>query len=301
MRRAGSHEDAHARRSELHAPRSRTRGAPAVARPIGPRERAIGLAMLGALLVAAAVCALPAQRGDICLAPGGASDLCYCEAFGASAVKQPVNALSSLAFAIYGVMMLFARPLAKAHRRPSLLARDGRLQLAFAVTSMALGAASLSFHASFLLAPGLFDTLGIIFWLTLATSLHLGRAGGWSGSKVLAVFGVAATASFVVAAGSLAVFPGANGPHWVSYAVSAGTAVAPFVAYARRGFPGWASEKWLVAALATFFGGFFVYVRSETGAPWCTPSSWLQGHALWHVTCATAVFLSFEHARRTAG
>jgi hypothetical protein len=56
------------------------------------------------------------------------------------------------------------------------------------------------------------------------------------------------------------------------------------------------SARFLLAALATLVGAFFVWML-DINKILCRPESWLQGHALWHLLCAFAAGLWYWHYR----
>lgn len=263
-----------------------------------PSTRVLGLTAFAALLGFSVLMALPAQRADVCLSSDGKLDLCYCEALREGLVRQPANALSGLAFPIAGIAMMWRTPQVHPGARTQF-ERDKRIHVIWALTCILLGPASVAFHATFLMLPGLFDNLAMLFWMSLFTAYHVGRALEWRGIHILSGFAAMTVAFFGAAVATLVVAPHANGPHLVTEVAAGAALLSPLLTYVRHGFPGWRSEGWLVAAVACFALAFFTFVRSQTGQPWCAADSWLQGHAAWHVLCVASVWLAFEHARRT--
>ena len=261
--------------------------------------RALGFIAFAALLVVAGLLALPAQPADVCLSADGRVDLCYCEVFRHGLVRQPINTLSSLAFPIAGIAMLWKTPTIQASAR-TRFHRDKRIHLVWALTCILLGPASIVYHATFLMLPGLFDDLAMLFWISLFAAYHTGRAFEWRGIRILGGFATMTVSFFGAAVIALVVAPEVNGPNTVAR-VAAGTAiVAPFLSYLRHGFPGWRSERWLAASFVCISLAFLTCIRSKTGEPWCVSDSWFQGHAEWHVLSAVGMWLAFEHARRTS-
>lgn len=262
-----------------------------------PRVAAI-VAFLG-LLVVSALVAVPAQHADVCLSADGKTDLCYCEALGDGLIRQPVNAISGLAFPLAGLAMLWRAPRVEPGAR-ARFRRDKRIHVAWALCCILLGPASVVYHATFLALPGLFDDIAMIFWMSLFAAYHTGRAFEWRGARIFGMFAAMATALFGAAGIALVVAPEVNGPHHVTELAAGVAILSPALTYLRHGFPGWKSEAWLAAAIGTFAFAFFTFVRSSTGGPWCLPGSWLQGHAVWHVLSVMSIWLAFEHARRTS-
>lgn len=264
-----------------------------------PSTRVLALTAFAALLVFSALMALPKQRADVCLSSDGRVDLCYCEALRDGMIRQPSNALSGLAFPIAGIAMLWRTPTIQAGAR-ARFHRDKRVHMVWALTCILLGPASIAFHATFLMLPGLFDNLAMLFWMSLFTSYHVGRALDWRGIYILGGFAAMTVAFFGAAVTALVVAPHANGPHLVTEIAAGAALLSPLIPYLRHGFPGWRSERWLAASIGCFGLAFLTFVRSQTGGAWCSPGSWLQGHAAWHVLSVGSVWLAFEHARRTS-
>jgi hypothetical protein len=264
-----------------------------------PSTRVLGLTAFAALVVFSALMAMPEQRADVCLSADGRIDLCYCEALRDGLIRQPSNALSGLAFPLAGLAMLWRTPTIKDGAR-TRFHRDKRIHIVWALTCILLGPASIAFHATFLMLPGLFDNLAMLFWMSLFTAYHTGRALEWRGIRILGAFAVMTVAFFGAAVTTLVVMPGANGPHVVTEIAAGAAIVSPLLSYLRHGFPGWRSERWLVASVATFALAFSTFALSHTGGPWCVTNSWFQGHAAWHVLSVISVWFAFEHAQRTS-
>ncbi|MEQ1737010.1 MAG: hypothetical protein ABL886_11485, partial [Rhodoglobus sp.] len=55
--------------------------------------------------------------------------------------------------------------------------------------------------------------------------------------------------------------------------------------------------RWVIAGVATMLVAYAIWVLDQT--PLCDPTSWLQGHAVWHSLGAVAMFLVTVHWRRT--
>jgi hypothetical protein len=264
-----------------------------------PSTRVLGLAAFAVLVVFSLLMALPEQRADVCLSADGRVDLCYCETLRDGLIRQPSNALSGLAFPIAGIAMLWRTPTIRPGAR-ARFHRDKRIHVVWALTCILLGPASVAFHATFLMLPGLFDNLAMLFWMSLFTAYHTGRAFKWRGIRILSGFAGMTVLFFGAAVTTLVLAPQSNGPHLVTEVAAGAAILSPLLPWLRHGFPGWRSEIWLGASIASFALAFVTFLRSETGGPWCSPDSWLQGHAAWHVLCVVSVWLAFEHAQRTS-
>jgi hypothetical protein len=52
---------------------------------------------------------------------------------------------------------------------------------------------------------------------------------------------------------------------------------------------------WGFASFAALALAFFIWNRSLTGGPWCDPESIIQGHAIWHLLDAFALYCLFRY------
>jgi hypothetical protein len=95
-----------------------------------------------------------------------------------------------------------------------------------------------------------------------------------------------------VAAALLAALPGANRPLFVAAGAVAVAAEASLHLRGRRPGPGAGVRRvaWLAAGAALAVG-VAAYVLGVDGGILCSPGSWLQPHAVWHVAQAVAVAL----------
>jgi hypothetical protein len=50
--------------------------------------------------------------------------------------------------------------------------------------------------------------------------------------------------------------------------------------------------RWGAGAVALMALAFAIWNLAQ--GPWCDPTSWLQGHAAWHLLCAAAAYLLFR-------
>lgn len=52
--------------------------------------------------------------------------------------------------------------------------------------------------------------------------------------------------------------------------------------------------KYFVLATVSFLLAFMFWNLDKSGA-WCNPYSWINGHGLWHILCATATYFIFKY------
>ena len=90
---------------------------------------------------------------------------CFCEEIRSDGIRQPANSVSSLAFVLVAVLVLYRRW--NTQRTTASL---------FAVTLMFVGIGSAWFHAALSFTAQFFDVLGMYLIATLALVLSAGRS-----------------------------------------------------------------------------------------------------------------------------
>lgn len=186
-------------------------------------------------------------------------------------VRQPANAVSSLAFVGAGLAVL-------------LVARRGKrvgaasYSLAAGLTLTGLGSAS--FHGpGGPLAEWAHDAslLWLLFLLLMVEMSRRAPAGG--------IRPTTAVASAAIA-GMLALLPGVAMP-------AAGITAAAVILLALGVERSSRSPRQPIdlPALGLLAIGILIFLLSRTGGPLCTPDGLLQGHAAWHVLAAAGIAL----------
>ena len=230
----------------------------------------------------------PSAFGDqpaTCLAAPSAR--CFCEAVGTGLLRQPANALSSLAFCIAAVVALI--PIRSADptsgRRRARHTPEDVLAPVVALTLVALGAGSLAYHARLTFAGQLLDVQGMYLLGTILVAGALWRRGTTTprGATALALVLLAA---LLVAQAALP-----DTRRWL-FALVLLPGIALEWGLARRSRP-------LAAAVLALVIAYAAWLADDRGL-WCEPTSWLQGHAVWHVLTAGAGALLVPHYRLTA-
>ncbi|GMR02931.1 MAG: hypothetical protein BMS9Abin20_1285 [Acidimicrobiia bacterium] len=210
-------------------------------------------------------------RGDmtaLILAQMGGSD---CETIGSGVLAQPVNAISSLAYAVVGLFVLaWALRVAGTERI---------VRVVFGLLMIATGTGSVMFHGTqgpasqFSHDITFLVTVWFLAVLNVAEAYGSKRWVGWSafgaGAGVLAV--------------SLALYPGITNVLMVGVVVAL---VGADIALHRRGR---IRSGWYVGALVAVITAVAMFILGRTGGLVCDPGSIFQGHALWHLLSAAAL------------
>jgi hypothetical protein len=194
-----------------------------------------------------------------------------CEAFGRGWLAQPVNALSSLAFAVVGVAMFgWVR---------SASGPEGMVRSGFVVGMIATGFGSFLFHGPQTSGSQFLHDITFLATVAILAVANLGAGLRWAVSTVWAVIALLAVATVV----ALVLSPGVTN-------VITGVTVALLVigdVLVRR--VGTVPRTWFSGAMVALAVAVTFLVLGRTGNLLCDPESVVQGHALWHVFGAVAL------------
>lgn len=212
----------------------------------------------------------------------------FCEARD-GLVRQPANALSNAGFVVAGLLI------AARATRPELLGdrlpRYRGLTTALACLVVLLGPGSAAMHATQSSLGGELDTLSMYLVASFAAAYAAMRRLGLGPAAGTAVF-VALVAACEAAArwpGEIPVVMYAGNLAFATLLVTA-IGLEVTVVRARRST---LRVRYGVAAVATMAVAFAVWNLARHG--WCDATSWLQGHALWHLLGAVAAYLLFRY------
>jgi len=204
---------------------------------------------------------------------------CFCESIRSESIKQPANTFSSLAFVVVAALVLV-----RWTRKPSVDRPAYPLIYAFALIVVGLGSAY--FHATLSFRGQFADVLGMYLVATFALLYSIDRLRGLSG--------IALASTYLAMNALLAMLL-----YWVPVVrrvVFALLIVAVlFVEILIRRKSGHSSATrhlWIAAAIMGF--AFIIWTLDFTRVL-CSPESWIQGHAIWHVLGAVAAWYLFRY------
>ncbi len=222
---------------------------------------------------------LPTGAPATCVETG-----CFCEAVGAGIPLQVEASVSSLVFVALGMWALL--------QRGPLGTRERRLVTLGGATMILIGVSSFVYHATLTFVGQWLDVFTMYLFGLLLVLGALWRSGRLGGRASVALFvGLA-----IVLGVAQYFYPDAR------RILFAAVVLPGIVLELMPRTTGHALRsprmRWVIVSVATMVVAYTIWVLDQT--PLCDPTSWLQGHAVWHALSAVAAFLVTVHWRRTA-
>lgn len=208
------------------------------------------------------------------LTPGNCTEYCEnydrCDALSSRpAVQQPLNTWSNLSYVFVACLVL-------------LLPGMNASRWLFATSMLLLGVGSFLFHATITREFQWLDVVGM--YAVLVALGAIGFVQIWDVPQFVAV-GVALVTDLL-----LAVFKWQLNTFVMIPALGLGVAALVGIAIQRDGYSG--RDPLLALGL---MGVAFLLQRLDVSRTICvSPTSWFQGHAVWHVLTASALYLVFR-------
>jgi hypothetical protein len=207
---------------------------------------------------------------------------CFCEAVRDQLVRQPANALSGLSFVGVGLLALSRRR--RRHRAPEPC--GGELaEYLFALAASVIGAGTVFYHASLTFVGQTLDVFGMYLFVTMIGLSILIRR--WSLSvRMTVVLGTLVNTLLLV------LLIAAPEYRRIMFAALVVMVIGLESSVRRRREVGGRQLFWLATGILA--GGFVVWAIDYTRVA-CSPGSWLQGHAVWHLCGAAAVWFALRY------
>ena len=223
---------------------------------------------------------------------------CFCEAPRAETIIQPVNTYSNLGFVLVGLLIVGTAEnwwlgighylVQKSPPGRNLIRRRRAYPIIYGIATVVIGVGSLFYHASLSFVGEWFDLVGMYMLVSFSVLYSLARLYDWSNSK------------FVFFYVSINILLGLQQYFFPTYSqVIFGTGIALALVmetlYRIQHYPLMA-KSYFFASFGAFMLAWGIWLLDVHGIL-CDPRSWMQGHAVWHLLCATAAGLLYMYYR----
>ena len=218
-------------------------------------------------------------------------DKCFCEAIRPNPPVQPANAVSSLAFVVVGVFVLVSAARMRARGQAAIRNRmnsEIAYPALFAFALGVVGIGSFAFHARLTFYTQFADVFGMYLIATFILIYNLERFRRVKPIVLIAGY----LALNAVLATSLYFIPSLR--RYVFAGVIIGALLLDGLY--RRKNKLTADTGQLLTAIGLLTLGFIIWIADITRIV-CSPHSWLQGHAIWHLLGAAASWYVYSYYR----
>ena len=216
---------------------------------------------------------------------------CFCEAIRSEPPLQPANSWSSLAFVAVALVVVAVALRDRSARRPqsqNLLSSSLAYPLVYALALSIIGIGSAAFHAELTIKTQFADVFGMYLIATFILLFNIQRLRPIPVSALVVVY--------LVLNGALAellyTFPEVR-----RYAFAVVLLAALGLEWRYRNTRTVVSHgRLLGAAVGSLAIGFVIWTADITHVA-CSPMSWLQGHAVWHLLGALGAWFLYLYYR----
>jgi hypothetical protein len=209
---------------------------------------------------------------------------CFCEMpRDGSLIVQPANSWSSYGYAFAGFLMILL-----ARGTNWRTAFDPTAATVFGITAIFVGLGSVLLHATLTLWGQFLDVTGMYFTSGFMLVSALACWRGMSGRQAAILYGVIVGLLLVV----LYALPEVR--RWL-FAVVLIAAIVLEMGFARRLRRG-VKVRYYLIGIATKAVAFTIWNLDQNGLV-CAPDSLIQGHAVWHLLGAGALWFTFSYYR----
>jgi len=214
---------------------------------------------------------------------------CFCEAFHAGGIVQPLSSYSNLFYILAGLLILGTRNLPAQDARNNLMTRRRGYITGYGWAAVGIGVTSLFFHVSLTHIGRWFDYMGMYAFTGYALVYSLARFRRWNDRTFIVPF-----ALLLAALGGLwFAAPDSRRP-LLGGLILGLIVVEAVVHWARR--PIRIRTRYFLASLACFLVAYSINMSDEAGAL-CVPESAWQWHAVWHFLTAASTVLLYVYYR----
>lgn len=221
----------------------------------------------------------------------GTADV-FCEATHDGLIKQPVNTWSNLAFMLAGLCAAWQIFRGKYAANVNAITRSIFYSTFICVFMVLLCPGSMAMHATMTTVGGFFDMLSMYLIASFMMAYAIKRLFSLGIPMFLCTFGSAMAMCLIAHFLNLPLpFVHFSGNGIFALFVLLASCMEGWLVFIRNGNY---EKKYGLLAIVFILSALTIWNLSQTGAPLCDPSSLVQGHGIWHILDALALYALFR-------
>ncbi len=216
----------------------------------------------------------------------------FCEASRPGLIKQPSNTWSNIGFIVAGLTMAWQLSRGRFNENRNIFTQSNFTAIFFSSLAVFLGPGSMAMHATETRAGGFLDMLSMYLVAGFSTSYAMQRFFNYGPQRFTIIF-----AAIVVLCVNVQGLPyrmplvGYFGNFIFGVFVSMTVIFEALNSFVRK----FDHEiKWGLLSLGSLLVAFLIWNLEKKTEMFCNPYSLIQGHAIWHLLDALAVYFLFR-------
>jgi len=216
----------------------------------------------------------------------------FCE-FSDGLIKQPVNTYSNIGFVLAGLFIGWSQAHARFSNNYNALTNRRFVSAFYATLAVLIGPGSMAMHATMTDVGGFLDMLSMYLIASFIFSYALTRFFNIKNIGFVITFSLSLIILLYVNSLEDVVVPfvGFIGSLFFGIFLVAAAIIELLHHFIKKSN---VDIKFGIATILVMGAAVFVWKISHTDGIWCSPDSLLQGHGLWHLLCALAVYLLYR-------
>ena len=217
----------------------------------------------------------------------------YCEISTAPWFIEPINTWSNLGFVVIGLITAWQLMWGSFKDNVNVLTRSNFMSIFFSSLVIILGPASMVMHATFTHFGIELDLLSEYLICAFLVSYSTRRFFYMGTKYFVGIFLLIIAVCELLSRCSIQI-PVLGGPAnlLVAVFIILCVVIELLIVFVRRSK---IQKRWGIISMITFVIAFVFWNLSKNGDLLCYPSSWFQGHALWHLLDALALYFLFRY------
>ncbi len=217
----------------------------------------------------------------------------FCEGPYDGLIKQPVNTWSNFGFITAGLLVAWQLMKGTYRQQRNMLTQNDFSAIFFSSLVVLLGPGSMAMHATLTPIGGELDMLSMYLICAFMVAYATQRYYRWGAPQFVVVFISVIVICEVV---------GLYHPHlpiidYAGNAIFGGFIITAIIFEMLNSFVRKAQheKKWGAFGLISLIAAFAIWNFWKNDSPLCDPHSLIQGHAIWHLLDALAVYFLFRY------